>query len=195
MKTYSITKRIISIIVFVIIIISAIATRSQQVILFTDGTESKVFITYQSRDTVKYYLVAKPEIVYVETMDHIVRIVPFNNKSDSLTNLLHKNKKYMHHKKTTTTGIVLMTAGAIIGGIGVAGWVSTHNEVDDIDSFTAALFSAVGMGLGGAAFMAGTILTIAGSVNMTIYKKELGGSSVELKCTPLEKGISLVYRF
>ena len=194
MRTYSISRRIACLTIF-LIIISANVSRPQHVITFTDRTELKAYITYQSKDTVKYYLVSRPEIVYVETMNHIVRIVPFDVKSDSLMNLLHKDKKYMHHKKTNTTGIALMAAGAIIGGIGVAGWVSTHNNVDDIDSFTASLFSAIGMGLGSAAFIAGTIMTLVGSANMTIYKKELLGSSVEIKFIPREKGISLVYRF
>jgi hypothetical protein len=90
MKTHSITKPISSMIIFVLIIAGAIESRAQQVITFTNGAELKAFITYQTKDSVRYYLDTKPDVVYVETMDHIQRITPLNpliQKPDSLTYL------------------------------------------------------------------------------------------------------------
>ena len=193
MKRLSIIRQISSFTLFAFIILSTTESISQQVITFKDGTTLKVFITTLSKDTVRYYLDNKPEIVYIERMSNVQNIE--SAKTDSLTNILLNDKTYMHYKKSTTTGIALLATGAVIGTIGIIGYTSIDDHLYDVDSFTGTVFSIVGIAAGTGLFIAGTIITIVGSSNMQAYRQKMHGFSFDLKCTPRQTGISLVYRF
>jgi len=197
MKTYSISQRIASLIIFVLIIISAIETRSQQVIVFTDGTESRAFITYQSRDTVKYYLVSMPEIVYIETMDHIRRIIPFDPSMDIPDSLSYSQckKKYAHYLHQTIGGPILIASGGVLTGLGIAGLASLADDNDDKFTNGATAVCAIVTLVGTAGFIAGIAMTASGVSNMPKYKEKLHGFSFDIKYTPKVKGISVAYRF
>jgi hypothetical protein len=197
MKTYSITKRIASFIVFVIIIISTLETRSQQIIIFTDGTESKAFITYQSRDTVKYYLVSKPEIVYVETMDHIRRIIPMNPSMDIPDSLTYSQvkRKYTHYLHMTIGGPILFSFGGVLTGLGIAGLVSLSDENNDDLTKGARAFCGIVTAVGVVGVITGIATTVSGASNVQKYKEKLHGFTFDLKCTPQVKRISVAYRF
>ena len=197
MKRFLIPKRIAGLILFVLILISAIETRSQQVIFFTDGTESKVFITYQSKDTVKYYLVSKPEIVYVETMDRIRRIIPMNPSMEIPDSLSYSQckKKYAHYLKMTIGGPILFASGGILTGLGIAGLVSLSDEHDDELTKGARAFCGIVTAVGIVGVIAGIAMTVSGATNVQKYKEKLNGFSFDLKCTPQQKGIVIAYRF
>jgi hypothetical protein len=45
-----------------ILVMMPVASWSHQVITFTDGTKVTAFITYSTKDTVKYYLKTNPEV-------------------------------------------------------------------------------------------------------------------------------------
>jgi hypothetical protein len=49
--------------------------------------------------------------------------------------------------------------------------------------------------IGSAAAIGGIIMMASGASNMQKYKEKLHGFSFDLKYTPKETGISLVYRF
>jgi hypothetical protein len=162
-------------------------------IIFKNGTELKVFITYQTKDTVKYFLETNPEITYIEKMNNIYKIIPVEAPDKYIPDNLSDNKDYMmylHYKRVTTSGIILMPVGAVIGGIGVALSVFVLGPPTG-----AMIFSAFMIGLGGGLIITGIIKTISGSVKMYKYKKRLPGLSFDLKCTPQQQGISLIYRF
>jgi hypothetical protein len=197
MKTHSITKPISSMIIFVLIIAGAIESRAQQVITFTNGAELKAFITYQTKDSVRYYLDTKPDVVYVETMDHIQRITPLNpliQKPDSLT-YLQCEKKYKHYLHMTIGGPILFASGGILTGLGIAGLVSLSDEHDD--SFTDGARAVCGIvtAVGIVGVITGIATTVSGALNMQKYKEKLNGFSFDLKYTPRQTGIAVVYRF
>jgi hypothetical protein len=193
MKKPSIIKQISSFLLFALIIFITKESVSQQVITFKDGTTLKVFITSLSKDTVRYYLDNKPEVVYIERMSNVQNID--SAKTDSLTNILLNDKTYMHFKRATNTGIALLVTGAVIGTFGIIGYSSIEDPMYDINSFTGTVFSIVGIAAGTGLFITGTIITIIGSTNMQEYKQKMHGFSFDLKCTPHVKGVSLVYRF
>ena len=198
MKTHSVTTQIINLFIFAIIIAGAMESRAQQVITFTNGSELKVFITYQTKDSVKYYLASKPDVIYVETMDHIQRIIPFNQMKqipDSL-NYSQCQKKYSHYLHMTIGGPILLSSGCILTGLGIAGLVSLTDD-DGYDELTkgAKAFCGIVTAVGVAGVIAGIAMTVSGATNMQKYKEKLNGFSFDLKYTPQVKGISLVYRF
>jgi hypothetical protein len=197
MKTCSIPKCISSLTVFILIITSAIETRCQQVIIFTDGTKSNVFITYQSKDTVKYYLVSVPETVYVETMDHIRRIIPMNPSMDIPDSLSYSQckKKYVHYRKMIIGGSILFSFGGVLTGLGIAGLVSLSDENDDDLTDFATVVCATATSIGVVGVLTGIAMTVSGALNMQKYKEKLHGFSFDLKYTPQVKGISVAYRF
>ena len=198
MKTHSIIKRITSLFIFMLFFICVMESRAQQVITFTNGTELKAFITYQTKDTVKYYVESRPGIVYVETMDRVLRITPFDPSMkipDSL-NYNQCKKKYSHYLHMTIGGPILLSSGCILTGLGIAGLVSLTDD-DGYDELTkgAKAFCGVVTAVGVVGVIAGIAMTVSGAANMQKYKEKLNGFSFDLKYTPQVKGISLVYRF
>jgi hypothetical protein len=198
MKTCLITKQIAGLIVFVIIIIGAMESQSQQLITFTDGTKLKAFITYQTKDTVKYYVESKPEILYVQTMDNIRQIIPFDSLMDKSDNLSYQQcqKKYAHYLHMTIGGPILFSSGGVLTGLGIAGLVSlTDDEGYDELTKGAKAFCGIVTAVGIVGVIAGIAMTVSGATNMEKYKEKLNGFSFDLHYTPQVKGISLVYRF
>jgi hypothetical protein len=198
MKTHSIAVRITNLIIFTSIIFSAMVSRSQQTITFKDGTELKVFITSVSEDTVRYYLESRPEFVYVETMDHIRTIVPPPYRSNEITDSLPYSvckKRYSHYLHMTIGGSIMFVSGSALAGLGFAGLVSLSNSPEhDYNSGVKAICTVVAV-IGSAAAIGGIIMMASGASNMQKYKEKLHGFSFDLKYTPKETGISLVYRF
>jgi hypothetical protein len=200
MKTNSLTRWSCSMIIGIIILLNSIESLSQYVITFKDRTEVTAFITYQTTDTVKYYLKANPNVVYVEMMKNIYSIESYKSTPNYLNDSLGNNPdyiKYLHYKRVTNSGVVLMPIGAVICGIGIAGMISAQGDEDlsNPDSFSGQFFSAIAIGLGGGLFITGAIQAIAGSSKMQEYKEKLHGLSFDLKCTPQITGVSLFYRF
>jgi hypothetical protein len=181
MKNRSVTRQIVILLpLFAFIFLNIPESFSQDMLTFKNGSELNVVITYQTKDTVKYFLESNPDITYIETMNNIYKITPVESTEGYIPDSLKDNKdymKYLHYKRVTTSGIILMPLGAVIGGIGVA--------------FSGGLT----IGLGGGLFITGIIKTISGSVKMHKYKDKLKGFSLDLKCTPQEQGIVVVYRF
>jgi hypothetical protein len=200
MKTSSIAKLTFSVITGILILLSSFVSRSQYVITFKDRTEVTAYITYQTKDTVKYVLKSSPNVTYVELMKNIYSIKTYESSPNYLSDSLKDNpdyQKYLRYKRVTNSGVVLMPIGAIICGIGIAGMISTQGDEDlsNPDSFAGPFFSALAIGLGGGLFLTGAIKAIAGSTKMQQYKAKLHGFSFDLKYTPNVKGISLTYRF
>jgi hypothetical protein len=197
MKTHSITKPITSLIVFVIIIAGVIESRAQQVITFKNGTELTAFITYQTKDSVKYYLASKPDVVYVETMDHIKQIIPFNQLTQIPDSLSYSQckRKYSHYLHMTIGGPILFASGGILAGLGIAGLVSLADDNDDELTKGARAFCGIVTAVGFVGVIAGIAMTVSGATNIQKYKEKLNGFSFDLKYSPHVKGISLVYRF
>jgi hypothetical protein len=193
MKIYPIIKHIISLGLFALIITNEAC--SQQVIKFKDGTEIKAFITYQSQDTVKYYLESQPQVVYVETMNHIDRISPVKQlpvfPPDSLARP-YNEKKYLHYKHMTIQGSILLPLGAVFTGLGIAIFVS-NDEASPADIGRA--LGTLNTVIGAVGILSGIICVTVGTTNMQKYKEKMHGFSFDLKCTPQVKGISLTYRF
>ena len=198
MKTNKNIRHIIALILLVFIL-GATESYSQQMIKLTDGTELKVIIVYQNNDTVKYYIQSSPEIVYVETMQHIAEISQINSekkyKSDSLKKVPFGGQ-YLHYKHLTNAGIILSAGGVVTTIVGIAG-LSSGQQKEEYD-FTADAVRGVSiafLAVGGALVLSGTILAIVGAKNMKKIEKKLNGLSFKFQDTPQIKGISVVYRF
>jgi hypothetical protein len=198
MKTHPMTKQICCLITFVIIIFNSTESRAQQVITFKNWTEVKAFITYQTKDTVKYYVESKPGILYVETMDNIRRIIPFDSLTDKSDSLSYPQcrKKYSHYLHMTIGGPILFSSGGVLTGLGIAGLVSLADD-EGYDELTkgAKAFCGIVTAVGVVGVIAGIAMTVSGVTNMQKYKEKLNGFSFDLHYTPQVKGISLVYRF
>ena len=197
MKTYSITKRIARLIVFVLLAVCTIQVKAQDKIIYDDGADREVHITYRSQDTVKYYLSSRPDIVYVETMDHIRQIIPMNPSMDIPDSLSYSEckKKYTHYLHMTIGGPILIASGGILTGLGIAGLVSLSDEDNNELTKGARAFCGIVTGVGVIGIIAGIAMTASGATNMPKYKEKLHGFSFDLKCTPQVKGISVAYRF
>jgi hypothetical protein len=189
MKNHSIFRQISILILFALIIFRITESFSQHVMTFKDGTELKVFITYQTKDTVKYFLTSNPNVIYGITTDNIDTITPIEAIKGHITDNTMNNtdyKKYLHYKRVFISGIVLMPIGAVLFGLGA------FSSTSDINSGMSRAFA---IGLGGGLFITGAIKAIAGSAKMNKYKEKLHGFTFDLKCTPQQQGIAVVYRF
>ena len=198
MKTKSIIKGISRLILFAFLLLISFELRSQYVITFKDMTRDTVFITYQTNDTLKYFLKSQPKVVYVVLMDDIQRISPveqieaFQDESiDSLTCI----KKYKHYLHMTIGGPILFSSGCVLTGLGIAGLVSLSDEHDDELTKVGRAFCGVATAVGIVGVITGIATTVSGAINMQKYKEKMRGFSFDLKCTPRQTGISLVYRF
>jgi hypothetical protein len=197
MKTNSITRRITGLLIFAIIIAGSLECRAQHVITFTNGKELNAFIIYQSQDSVKYYLDNKPDIVYVETMDHIQRITPFHQLKQMPDSLSYAQceRKYKHYLHMVIGGPILLASGGAVMGLGIAGLVSLADEHDDMFTDGATAVCGVVTGIGAVGIIAGIAMTVTGALNLPIYKEKLNRFSFDFNYSPSVKGISLVYRF
>lgn len=183
-------KFYIQFLLFSFILMSMNESFSQDIVTFKNGTELKVFITYQTKDTLKYFLESSPDVVYIETLNNIYKIKPVETVNGYIPDSLRNNEdymKYLHYKRITNSGIALMAIGAVTGGLGVA----LGFAAQDIGP---GIIAALSIGVGGGLIITGIIKTIAGSVKMHKYKDKLKGFSFDLKCTPQEQGIVVVYR-
>ena len=191
MKSYS---HINQISIFFLLVLNAFCITnsfSQHVLTFKNGTELKVFITYQTKDTLEYYLASNPNVKYIETANNIYKITPVESKKGSIPDSLKNNEdymKYLHYKRVTNSGLILIPVGVLIGGLGTALAFSASDP-------GVGIMAAFAMGLGGGLIITGIIKSIAGSVKMHKYKNKVNGFSFDLKCTPQEQGMVSVYRF
>lgn len=191
MKSYS---HINQISIFFLLVLNAFCITnsfSQHVLTFKNGTELKVFITYQTKDTLEYYLASNPNVKYIETANNIYKITPVESKKGSIPDSLKNNEdymKYLHYKRVTNSGLILIPVGVLIGGLGTALAFSASDP-------GVGIMAAFAMGLGGGLIITGIIKSIAGSVKMHKYKNKVNGFSFDLKCTPQEQGMVIVYRF
>jgi hypothetical protein len=199
MEACSIIKTIKSLILFTTFTFITAESYSQQMITFKDGTKLEVFITYQTKDTVKYYLESQPQFTYIESMNHIAGITPLNPspvfESDSLERI-YDHKKYLHYKHMTIGGSIIMIPGVVLAGLSISGLVSLANEPENYGlTATGQGICVFGLLVGGAAFITGIVMTATGSSNMNKYKEKLHGFIFDLRYTPDVKGISVAYRF
>ena len=197
MKTQSLPVIIAGASILTLLLFASVQTCAQQVITFTNGSVMRVFITYQTKDTVKYYKEGYPHVIYGETMDHILKIVPAEPLNVQIPENQQKvsldDKEAWKYKKNITTGGILLGTGAVLGLAGIAGWSSTHNA-ENADQVLGVIFSVMGMAMGSGLLLTGTILVIVNSSNLAMYRKERG-LTLDIKCTPQVSGVSLVYRF
>ena len=184
-------------ILFIILLFISSESHPQQLITFTNGSVLKGYITYQTKDTVKYYKEGNPNVIYGETMDHIAKIETIKPLEEATQKETMKpdlyDKEYWKFKRGTTTGGILMGTGAILTFAGAAGWSATHNA-DNPDQVLGAAFSVIGMVMGTGLFITGAIVLAVNSSNLSAYKRQ-HGLTFDIKCTPQVKGVSLVYRF
>ena len=175
----------------------SVQSRSQQLITFTNGTALNAVIIYHTKDSIRYYRVEDPAVIFGESMDHILKIETFSPEKESKpqdkTGTMPIDKEYWKYKRNCTTGGILMGTGVVLGFAGLAGWSGTH-KADNADQFLGATFSVMGMVIGTGLFVAGGIILAVNASNLTVYKNE-HGLSLDLKCTPQVQGISLAYRF
>jgi hypothetical protein len=194
MKNFSQIKKISLLSLFMLIVFSINESFSQQVITFRDGTELTVFITYQSKDTVKYFMKSNTNVTYIEMTDNIYKITPAEPDEGYIPDSLKDNKDYkmyLHYKRVATSGFILMPVGAVIGGIGVT--LSGVFYLGPPSDATILSFFMIGLGTG--LIITGIIKSISGSVKMAKYKKKVPGFSFDLKCAPQQQEIAVVYRF
>ncbi len=181
----------------VISLIASLESRSQQLITFTNGSALKVFITYQTKDTIQYYKPEAPTVIYTETMDHVLKIEAVAGVKDyqptSQAGTTIHDKEYWKYKKNIKTGGIMMGTGAVLGIAGILGWSGTH-KAEDADQVLGAVFSVMGMIMGTGLFVSGGIILAVNSSSLSAYKREQG-LSLKIKCTPQVQGISLVYNF
>jgi hypothetical protein len=181
----------------IIILFSSIQSRSQQLITFKNGNSLKAVITYQTKDSVRYYIMDDPSVYYGDTMDHILKIeslIPVReSKQQGQPPLKPVDKEYMKYKRNTTTGGVMLGTGAIIGVAGVIGWGST-NKAENANQVLGAVFSIMGMFIGSGLVISGGIILIVNSVSLSQYKTD-HSLSLKVNCNPQTSGVSLVYNF
>jgi hypothetical protein len=199
MEACSIIKTIKSLILFATFTFITAESYSQQMITFKDGTKLEVFITYQTKDTVKYYLESQPQFTYIESMNRIAGITPLNPspvfESDSLERI-YDHKKYLHYKHMTIGGSIIMIPGVVLAGLSISGLASLADEPENYGlTATGQGICVFGLIIGGAAFITGIVMTVTGSSNMNKYKEKLHGFTFDLRYTPDVKGISVAYRF
>jgi hypothetical protein len=198
MRTFTTTSLIKGTWILLVLFIFSISGHSQQLITFTNGAVLKAYVTYQTRDTLKYYKEGNPDVIYVETMDHVSKIVSVeslnNYKPSDKVTPLPADKEYWKYKKGVTTGGVLMGTGALLTLAGVLGW-SSSNDADNPNEVLGAVFSVMGMTIGSGLFITGGIITIVSASNLSTYKREHPGISVNLKANSRMSGVSLVYHF
>jgi len=199
MEACSIIKTIKSLILFATFTFITAESYSQQMITFKDGTKLEVFITYQTKDTVKYYLESQPQFTYIESMNRIAGITPLNPspvfESDSLERI-YDHKKYLHYKHMTIGGSIIMIPGVVLAGLSISGLASLADEPENYGlTATGQGICVFGLIIGGAAFITGIVMTVTGSSKMNKYKEKLHGVTFDLRYTPDVKGISVAYRF
>ena len=131
-------------------------------------------------------------------MDHVLKIEPAEPfekyKPADKVSPLATDKEYWKYKKRVTTGAVLMGTGAVLTIAGAIGW-SYSNEADNPNEVLGAVFSVLGLVGGSGLLISGGIITIVNASNLSAYKREHSGFSINLKATQKMTGISLVYRF
>jgi len=201
MKTKTIARLNRYLIIAVLLLLWTTGLYSQQVIKLKNGQEYKVFIVYQTKDTLKYQLSSEENVIRTILMDQVESIrmeAPSLSSARDTTFPMMKEKTYLHYEHITNIGIGFAAGGAVIAGIGIAVLTSAHHtEGDWLNiSYTGQVFSgAILTGLGSALLLTGAILAITGSTNMQDYKNKQHGLSFDMKYTPQFKGVSLVYRF
>jgi predicted phage tail protein len=200
MKTKTIALLNRYLIIAVLLLLWTNGSYSQQVIKFKNGQEYKVYIVYQTKDTLKYHLPSESDVIRTVLMDQVESIrmeAPFVSSVQDTTFTLMKDKTYLHYRHNTNTGIGLSAGGAVVAVVGIVVLTSAQfKEADWGFSYFSEKFSgAILTGLGGALLLTGAILAITSSINMQDYKNKLHGFSFDVKYTPGLKGISLVYRF
>jgi hypothetical protein len=196
MKTSVLISRITGICFGFLFLLISLPSRSQHIIRFTDWSEQNVIIVYQSKDTLKYYKIDHPEIVYVETMNHIVAITPYDAatlKLDSIAALKGKNPEFWKYKNKVTTGAVLMGVGGLVAAGCAIGLANVN--YNNVGSVVKGGFYIPGILLGGATFIAGLIITATNAPKLSLYKNTHSNLSLDLKCFPATTGVALVYRF
>ena len=198
MKTSTFTRMIAGAALLALFLMISFQGHSQQMITFTNGSVMKVNIVYQTKDTIKYYKEGNPDIIFTETMDRVLQIVPAETLRDykpgPKTTPLSPDKEYWKYKKGVTTGAVLMGTGGILTLAGIIGW-SASNDADNPNEVLGAVFSVMGMVLGSGLFVTGGIITIVNSSNLATYKKMHPEVTLRLKSNSQMTGVSLVYRF
>ena len=197
MKTQFLITQISTFVMFSILMFGSEDCISQKIITFKDGKEIKAFITYQANDTVKYYLESQPQIVYVETMDHIEKISSLNKEpvfaSDNDAGIYYY-KKYKHYRKETINGAIFFSVGTVLDIFGISGLSSLSGKDKPADNLAKIPFTVCTV-VGSVGIISGIILLTDGAANMKKYKEKMNGVSFEITYTPHLKGFSFIYRF
>ena len=175
---------------------------SQQVIKFKNGKQEKIFIVYQSKDTLKYYLPSESDVIRIVLKDQIDSIGPkalsVTPSWDATVGGYKKDRKCRHYQHVIKAGIAMACVGTAttIGGI-VLIRSAKHTDNDLLgDTYKLSVEEGVSVTLiGGALLITGAILAISSSSKLKKYKEKMRGFSFDMKYTPQLKGICLRYQF
>lgn len=110
-----------------------------------------------------------------------------------------KEELYYQQRELRNIGIGFVLGGAGVTGLGLALLIPAakefnlfggHPEWVDDQLLSGAIITTIG----GIGLLTGTILAIVGATKMKKYSMK-HGLSLDFRCTPGQKGLSLVYRF
>lgn len=200
MKTKTIARLNRYLIIVVLSLSWTTGLYSQQVIKFKNGQEYKVFIVYQTKDTLRYYLPSEDNLIRTVLMDQVESIrmeTPSISSARDTTFLLLKDKTYLRYRHNINTGMGLAAGGGVVTVVGIVLLSSAQLKGEDLgfSYFTEKFSGLILTCLGGGLLLTGAILAITASVNMQDYKSNHHGFSFDVKYNPNFKGVSLVYRF
>jgi len=192
-----------SLIFTVLFLLSTEAVFSQQVIKLKTGQKYFVNIKSQSRDTLVYQLLSKPKVDQWILMEQVKSIKNLNpTHSITFPDTIPDKKKeelYYQNRELRNIGLGFVIGGAVVTGLGLAILIPAAQEWHLFSSSpewahdqlkSGAIITAIGA----AGLITGTILAAVGGTKMKRYQIK-HGISLDFKCTPDQKGLSLVYRF
>jgi hypothetical protein len=109
--------------------------------------------------------------------------------------------KVMKFKKMKTTGVVMTVAGTVMTVVGISmingsdqGTTTSNGQTvynDDPKFATGAVLFVIGVPVAGA----GIVLWSIGGSKARSYQRKLDGLTLNLKMTPMQSGLSFVYKF
>jgi hypothetical protein len=203
MKTKTLFGFLGFLIFIVLLLFNTGGVLSQQVIKLKNGKKFTANIKSQSNDTLVYQLLSKPKVTQWVLMNEVDNIKNLSTgRKITLSDTIPDKKKeilYYQNRKLRNIGIGFVIGGAGVTGLGLALLIHAANEFQlfggHLEWVDGQLISgAIVTAIGGIGLLTGTIMAIRGSTKMKKYSMK-HGLSIDFRCTPVQKGLSLVYRF
>jgi hypothetical protein len=201
----------------VIVVICLLVTAGafpQQVIKLKNGKKYNAIIKSRSGDTLVYELLSKPDIEHRLLMAEVDTILSLKippgihfpgykqTKSIPLDTIPDERKKelYLHYRQIRNIGMGFLIGGAIVTGLGLGVLIPAATEIHIIGSTPEwaddqAIQGIILTGIGGLGLITGIVMTIKGSVEMKKYTPGHDKVSFDLKFSPGQTRVTLVYRF